>query len=334
MSGMVWDELQRLRAAVDAVAEDIGYELHTRPVERLKEAATALEAAIAEAWPPEAVGTPVRTASAVPMELAARALDNATFQFLSHLELPMEELAGLAAAGAMPAPEPLVISDEKAKEIEELMAREHARPTSQISRERPIHEIMAHVFAQRRAKAEADADQWREDNGMRPRQPGEQFMRVGDSLAPHVLIGRPRREAAIAEERPDLLPGVLATTAAQDDARPESPYKPDLSDLVGWFNPDKVRASLAAAAAQDGAEPPVFTSHRRCVDVDLGSLEAPDRFADAFERIVAPAIQALLDSARADRLTLLRLKVRHPNERHDGRQFMRLDFDCGDATPP
>jgi hypothetical protein len=269
MSGMVWDELQRLRAAVDAVAEDIGYELHTRPVERLKEAATALEAAIAEAWPPEAVGTPVRTASAVPMELAARALDNATFQFLSHLELPMEELAGLAAAGAMPAPEPLVISDEKAKEIMELLAREHARPTAQISR-----------------------------------------------------------------ERPDLLPGVLATTAAQDDARPESPYKPDLSDLVGWFNPDKVRASLAAAAAQDGAEPPVFTSHRRCVDVDLGSLEAPDRFADAFERIVAPAIQALLDSARADRLTLLRLKVRHPNERHDGRQFMRLDFDCGDATPP
>jgi hypothetical protein len=273
MSGMVWDEVQRMGAAIQQQA-------HAMPDDwaesadwfRVVEAWQALEAAISEAWPPEPVGTPVRTAEDVPMkELAARALDNATFQFLSHLELPMEELAGLAAAGAMPAPEPLVISDEKAKEIMELLAREHARPTAQISR-----------------------------------------------------------------ERPDLLPGVLATTAAQDDARPESPYKPDLSDLVGWFNPDKVRASLADMAAAQDAAPPAFIKHRRCVDVDLGCLEAPDRFAYSFETIVAPAIQAMLDAARADRLTLLRLKVRRPDERHDGygRPVMRLDFDCGDATQP
>jgi hypothetical protein len=99
--------------------------------------------------------------------------------------------------------------------------------------------------------------------------------------------------------------------------------------------PDLLPSVLATTAAQYGAELPALTTHRRCVDVDLGSLEAPDRFAYAFERIVAPAIQAMLDTARADRLTLLRLKVRRPDERHDGlwEAHMRLDFDCGEAGP-
>jgi hypothetical protein len=93
---------------------------------------------------------------------------------------------------------------------------------------------------------------------------------------------------------------------------------------------------LATTAAQYRAEPPALIKHRRCVEVDLGYLEAPYKFADAFECIVAPALQAMLDTARADRLTLLRLKVRRPDERHDGygRPHMRLDFDCGDSSQP
>jgi hypothetical protein len=50
-----------LWTAIGNVAGCVGYELDVQTVERLKEAVTALEAAIAEAWPPEAVGTPVRT---------------------------------------------------------------------------------------------------------------------------------------------------------------------------------------------------------------------------------------------------------------------------------
>jgi hypothetical protein len=84
MSGMIWDEARRVRAAIADLGRSAGFDLIWRDVARIEEAFTALEAAIADAWPP-----PKR--DLLPGVLATTAAHDAeTFQFPT-TDVPLEE---------------------------------------------------------------------------------------------------------------------------------------------------------------------------------------------------------------------------------------------------